>query len=67
MPNLFNGTKIGAESKKLLRRTQVTLFETERLNVDEVTPEEIDEVIEIESYKENCDYLWIGAPAELFG
>ena len=42
----------------------MTLFETERLNIDEVTPEEIDEVIQIESHKENRDYLWIGTPEE---
>lgn len=42
----------------------MTLFETDRLNVDEVTPEEIEEVIRIESHKENRDYLWIGTPEE---
>ena len=37
----------------------MTIFETERLNIDEVAESEIDEVIEIESHKENRDYLWI--------
>ena len=42
----------------------MTLFETDRLNIDEVTPEEIDEVIQIESDRENRDYLWIGTAEE---
>ena len=42
----------------------MTLFETERLRIDEVTPDEIDEVIHIESDKENRDYLWVGTPEE---
>ena len=42
----------------------MTIFETERLNIDEVAESEIDEVIEIESHKENRDYLWIGTVDE---
>lgn len=42
----------------------MTIFETARLNIDEVTEAEIDEVIEIESHKENRDYLWIGTVEE---
>lgn len=35
----------------------MTIFETDRLYFDEVTEAEIEEVIEIESHKENRDYL----------
>lgn len=42
----------------------MTVFETERLCIDEVLEREIDEVIEIESHKENRDYLWIGTVDE---
>lgn len=42
----------------------MTVIETERLYIDEVTEEEIQEVIEIESHKENRDYLWIGTVEE---
>lgn len=42
----------------------MTIFNTERLNVDEVTVDEIEEVIEIESHKDNRDYLWIGTVEE---
>ena len=38
----------------------MTVFETDRLYFDEVTVGEIQEVIDIESHKENRDYLWIG-------
>lgn len=37
----------------------MTVIETERLYIDEVTEEEIQEIIEIESHKENRDYLWL--------
>ena len=42
----------------------MTVFETARLNIDEAVKEEIDEIIEIESHKENRDYLWIGTVEE---
>ncbi|XVG95387.1 hypothetical protein ACGCUQ_01600 [Eubacteriales bacterium KG127] len=40
------------------------IFETARLNIDEVQVDEICEVIDIESHKDNCDYLWIGTVEE---
>ena len=42
----------------------MTIFETDRLYFDEVTEAEIEEVIEIESHKENRDYLQIGTVEE---
>lgn len=42
----------------------MTVFETDRLYFDEVTVGEIQEVIDIESHKENRDYLWIGTMDE---
>ena len=42
----------------------MTIFETERLYFHEVTEAEIDEVIEIESHKDDRDYLWIGTIEE---
>lgn len=42
----------------------MTVIETERLYIDEVVPEEIDEIIAIESHEENRDYLWIGTAEE---
>lgn len=42
----------------------MTVFETVRLQADEVAAEEIGEIIEIESHKENRDYLWIGTVEE---
>lgn len=42
----------------------MTIFETDRLYFDEVTEAEIGEVIEIESHKQNRDYLWIGTVEE---
>lgn len=40
------------------------LFRTERLNADEAVKEDIGEIIEIESHKENRDFLWIGTAEE---
>ena len=42
----------------------MTIFETGRLYCDEVAESEIDEVIGIESHRENRDYLWIGTVDE---
>lgn len=42
----------------------MTIFETERLNIDEATLNEVSEIIAIESHKENRDYLWIGTIEE---
>ena len=42
----------------------MTLFETERLYIDEATEAEIPELIEIESHEENRNYLWIGTYEE---
>lgn len=42
----------------------MTVFETDRLNADEAVTDEIDEIIAIESHKQNCDYLWIGTTKE---
>lgn len=42
----------------------MTVFETDRLYFDEVTVGEIQEVIDIESHKENRDYLWNGTMDE---
>lgn len=42
----------------------MTIFETERLNIDEATLNEVSEIIAIESHKENRDYIWIGTIEE---
>lgn len=42
----------------------MTLFETERLYIDEVDESEINEIIGIESHSENRDYLWVGTADE---
>lgn len=42
----------------------MTIFETDRLYFDEVTEAEIEEIIAIESHKDNRDYLWIGTIEE---
>lgn len=36
------------------------VIETRRLNIVEATPGDVDLIIEIESHKDNRDYLWIG-------
>lgn len=41
-----------------------TLFQTPRLNIDLVTDEEVDMIIDIESHPLNRDFIWIGTPAE---
>lgn len=40
------------------------LIRTERLNILEAVEAEISTIIEIESHKENRDFLWIGTPEE---
>lgn len=40
------------------------LFETKRMLVNEAVESQIDEIIEIESHKENRDFLWIGTTEE---
>ena len=42
----------------------MTLIQTDRLNIDEATVNDIDEIIEIESHPENRNYLWIGTYEE---
>lgn len=39
-------------------------IETERLNIYEVKPEEIDEIIELENHPEIRDFIWIGTYEE---
>lgn len=36
------------------------LIETQRLNIIEATKEDVDTIIEIESHKDNRDFIWIG-------
>lgn len=40
------------------------LLETKRININEVTPEQVDEIIEIESDEENRWNLWVGTVDE---
>lgn len=40
------------------------IFETDRLNIEEVENTEINEIIDIESDRDNRDYLWIGTVEE---
>lgn len=40
------------------------ICKTERLNIEEATEKEIKEIIDIESHRENRDYLWIGTVEE---
>jgi [ribosomal protein S5]-alanine N-acetyltransferase len=35
-------------------------IETKRLNIVEATPEDVESIIEIESHKDNRDFIWIG-------
>lgn len=37
-----------------------TMIETQRLNIVEATPADVDTIIEIESHKDNRDFIWIG-------
>ena len=39
-------------------------IETKRLNIFEVLPDEIDEIIELESHPEIRDFIWIGTNEE---
>jgi len=40
------------------------MIETKRLNIVEATPAEVEAIIELESHKDNRDFLWIGTPEE---
>lgn len=37
-----------------------TVMKTQRLNIVQATGEDVDEIIEIESHKDNRDFIWIG-------
>lgn len=43
---------------------QNTLIESIRLNIVEATDEDIPAIIEIESHKDNRDFIWIGTEAQ---
>lgn len=42
----------------------MTVIETKRLNIDEAEEADIQTVIELESHKDNRDFLWIGTVEE---
>ena len=48
------------ESEREKMKEIETLITTQRLNIVEATKADVDTIIEIESHKDNRDYIWIG-------